>query len=58
MDESIIGGLILRVQDRLIDASVRQQLQAIRRQILTRRPTSGRDLFPSGDGGNGAAKSY
>ena len=38
VDESIIGGLILRVQDRLIDASVRQQLKAIRGHILAAGP--------------------
>ncbi len=38
VDESIIGGLVLRVQDRLIDASVRSQLQALRRQLLANRP--------------------
>jgi F-type H+-transporting ATPase subunit delta len=37
VDESIIGGLVLRVEDRLMDASVRAQLQAIRRQLLAAR---------------------
>lgn len=37
VDEKIIGGLILRVGDRLIDASVRQQLAAIKKQILSSR---------------------
>jgi F-type H+-transporting ATPase subunit delta len=35
VDESIIGGIVLRVQDRLLDASVRAQLQAIRRKLLS-----------------------
>ena len=35
VDESIIGGLVLRVQDQLIDASVRYQLQAIRSKLLS-----------------------
>ncbi len=38
VDESIIGGLILRVQDQLIDASVKNQLRAMREQLLAARP--------------------
>jgi len=38
VDESIIGGLVLRVGDKLVDASVRSQLEAIRRQFLAARP--------------------
>jgi F-type H+-transporting ATPase subunit delta len=38
IDESIIGGMVLRVQDQLIDASVRGQLQAIKNQILSKKP--------------------
>ena len=38
VDESILGGLILRVEDRLLDASVRYQLRAIRQQLLSARP--------------------
>jgi F-type H+-transporting ATPase subunit delta len=38
VDESIIGGLVLRVQDQLIDASVRYQLEAMRGQLLAARP--------------------
>src|SRR5215213_3575774 len=38
VDESIIGGLILRVQDKLIDASVKNQLRAMREQLLAARP--------------------
>jgi F-type H+-transporting ATPase subunit delta len=40
VDESIIGGMILRVQDQLIDASVRSQLQAIRQRMLSARLTT------------------
>ncbi len=35
VDERIIGGLVLRVQDRLIDGSVKAQLDIMRRQLLT-----------------------
>jgi len=38
IDESIIGGLVLRVQDQLIDASVKYQLEAMRSQLLAARP--------------------
>jgi F-type H+-transporting ATPase subunit delta len=38
VDDSIIGGLILRVQDQLIDASVKNQLRAMREQLLAARP--------------------
>jgi F-type H+-transporting ATPase subunit delta len=38
VDESIIGGMIIRVQDQLIDASVRAQLQSIKRQMLAKMP--------------------
>jgi F-type H+-transporting ATPase subunit delta len=38
VDESIIGGLVLHVEDRLIDASVRSELQSIRRKLLAARP--------------------
>ena len=38
VDESIIGGLLLRVQDKLIDASVRSQLRSMREQLLASRP--------------------
>lgn len=34
VDDSIIGGLVLRVQDKLIDASVKAQLEAIKRRLL------------------------
>ena len=60
VDESIIGGLILRVQDRLIDTSVKQQLQSIRKQLLASRPKSGGGLFSAetGTAGAGAARAY
>jgi F-type H+-transporting ATPase subunit delta len=35
VDENIIGGLVIRVQDKLIDASVRTQLAALRQQLLS-----------------------
>ncbi len=35
VDEAIIGGLVLRVQDKLIDASVRYQLESMRKQLLS-----------------------
>jgi F-type H+-transporting ATPase subunit delta len=38
VEEEIIGGMILRVGDRLIDASVKKQLQTIREQMLAARP--------------------
>ena len=38
VDEAIIGGLVLRVQDKLIDASVRFQLEQMRRQLLGATP--------------------
>lgn len=38
VDESIIGGLVLRVQDQLIDGSTRTQLRLMRQQLLSGRP--------------------
>jgi F-type H+-transporting ATPase subunit delta len=38
IDESIIGGMILRVGDQLIDASVKTQLETMKRQFLASRP--------------------
>jgi F-type H+-transporting ATPase subunit delta len=38
VDESIIGGLVLRVEDKLIDASVRTQLETMKRQLMAARP--------------------
>jgi F-type H+-transporting ATPase subunit delta len=40
VDESLIGGLVVRVQDRLIDASVRCQLELLRQRLLTARPAA------------------
>jgi F-type H+-transporting ATPase subunit delta len=37
VDEDIIGGLVIRVEDRLIDASVRYQLEAMRERMLAAR---------------------
>jgi F-type H+-transporting ATPase subunit delta len=38
VDPSIIGGLIVQVQDQYIDGSVKAQLAAMRRQLLAGRP--------------------
>jgi F-type H+-transporting ATPase subunit delta len=38
VDEDIIGGLVIRVQDKLIDASVRHQLESMRKQLLSKSP--------------------
>src|SRR5690348_12815140 len=35
VDDSIIGGLVVKVGDRVLDASVRQQLNAMRDQLLS-----------------------
>jgi F-type H+-transporting ATPase subunit delta len=37
VDESIIGGIVLRIQDKLIDASVKTQIQRLREQLLAKR---------------------
>ena len=37
VDESIIGGIIIRVQDQLIDGSVRKQLETMKRKMLAGR---------------------
>jgi len=37
VDATVIGGLVLRVGDRLLDASVKAQLRAVRRQLLAAR---------------------
>lgn len=38
VDESIIGGIIVRVGDKLIDASVKHQLHAIKEKLLASKP--------------------
>jgi F-type H+-transporting ATPase subunit delta len=38
VNDSIIGGLVLRVEDRLIDASVKSQLLAMRRKLVAAAP--------------------
>jgi F-type H+-transporting ATPase subunit delta len=38
VDESIIGGVIVRVGDKLIDASVKNQLQLIKEKLLAAKP--------------------
>lgn len=40
VDDSIIGGLVLRVEDRLMDGSVKAQLQAMRRQLIASRASA------------------
>jgi len=37
VDQSILGGLVVKVEDKLMDASVRAQLQAMRKQLLASR---------------------
>lgn len=38
VNPEIIGGLVVRVEDKLIDASVKTQLQSIKQQLLSKRP--------------------
>jgi F-type H+-transporting ATPase subunit delta len=38
VDESIIGGIVIRVGDRVIDGSVKAQLDALRRKMLEATP--------------------
>ena len=38
VDESIIGGMVLRVEDQLIDASVKTQLAEMKKQLLASAP--------------------
>lgn len=38
VDESIIGGVVVKVGDRLIDASVKYQLEAMKQQMLASAP--------------------
>lgn len=38
VDEKIIGGLVLRVQDKLIDASVLSQLEGMKRRLMSATP--------------------
>jgi F-type H+-transporting ATPase subunit delta len=40
VDEKIIGGIVVRVDDKLIDASVKSQLEAMKRQLLAAAPRS------------------
>jgi F-type H+-transporting ATPase subunit delta len=39
VDESIIGGMLLRVQDQLIDASVKSQLEKIKQSLMSVKKT-------------------
>ena len=36
VDEGILGGLVVRIGDRLIDGSTRSRLQALKRQLAGR----------------------
>jgi F-type H+-transporting ATPase subunit delta len=38
VDEKIIGGMVLRVDDKLIDASVKSQLEALKRRLFLATP--------------------
>lgn len=38
VDESVIGGLVLRIDDRVIDASVKSQLEAIQERLMSAVP--------------------
>ena len=38
VDDAIIGGLVLKVQDKLIDASVRSQLESMKQQFISAKP--------------------
>jgi F-type H+-transporting ATPase subunit delta len=38
VDESIIGGMVLQIEDRLIDGSVRTQLEAMKKELLAAAP--------------------
>lgn len=38
VDDSIVGGMVLRVGDKLIDASVKNQLQNLKQQLLASAP--------------------
>ena len=38
VDDSVLGGMVLRIGDKLIDASVRYQLQAMKEQLLAAAP--------------------
>lgn len=44
VDDSIIGGIVLRVQDQLIDGSVRAQLSLMRQKLLGARPAMDRPV--------------
>jgi F-type H+-transporting ATPase subunit delta len=39
VDDDIIGGMVLRLGDRLIDASVRSQLEAMKHKLMSAAPT-------------------
>jgi len=39
VDESILGGVVLRVRDQLIDASVKYQLESMKEKLLAAKPS-------------------
>jgi F-type H+-transporting ATPase subunit delta len=41
LDESILGGLVVKVEDKLMDASVRAQLETMRKQLLMAKAVNG-----------------
>ena len=34
VDESLIGGMVIRIKDRVVDSSVRTQLEEMKKQLL------------------------
>lgn len=44
IDPEILGGIVARVEDQVIDSSVRYRLQALQRQLLTGISATGADL--------------
>jgi F-type H+-transporting ATPase subunit delta len=52
VDPGILGGVIARVGDQIIDGSVQQRLQALRRQLLGGVTISGVDMPDDADLGS------
>ena len=46
IDPSILGGLIARVGDQIVDSSIRYRLQALQQELLTGASTTKPDFFP------------
>lgn len=44
IDESLVGGVIIRVEDTLVDASIKTQLNKLNHSLKQTRPTSGNDI--------------